>query len=202
MTNPNDGKAMSPKANEAMEKVGSIINDQVHAMRSHASVYCSDRESGQMRSEAEFLAEALATLEALAGENAALKREVERLDGAYKWLSQTNTELVEMRETAEAERAEMSRLDAAISYLLEGYKKAHGPAGPPKDPELKQALYEAATFLEAAGKVDKQHALGVADCKFAYTPTMPADVRALIEAIPEPNTQSGSSQSDHKPAEK
>lgn len=47
-----------------------------------------------------------AKLAALVKEYAALKREVERLDSAYKWLSQTNTRLVEMRETAEAGRAE------------------------------------------------------------------------------------------------
>ena len=49
----------------AVENIGSIIDERAHAMRSHASVYSSDRESAQMMAEADQLAEDMARLRSL-----------------------------------------------------------------------------------------------------------------------------------------
>lgn len=60
---------------------------------------------------------------------------------------------LKVAQTAEASQpAPAGRFSVAVGYLLKGYKAAHGPAGPPKDPELKTALYDAARFLEQAGQ--------------------------------------------------
>jgi len=73
--------------------------------------------------------------------------------------------------------------EAAIGYLLEGYKKAHGPSGPPKDPELKYALYEAVTFLKAAAKMDKERAWReLADSDIVYG--LDGGLYDLLSALP------------------
>ena len=49
---------------EAMGRVGAIMEDRIHSMLAHAATCGSDRESAQMRAEANALAEDLAVLKA------------------------------------------------------------------------------------------------------------------------------------------
>lgn len=50
------------KTEQALERISGIIEDRIHSMKAHASVYSSDRESAQMMAEASELVEALSTL--------------------------------------------------------------------------------------------------------------------------------------------
>ena len=49
---------------EAMGRVGAITEDRIHSMLAHAATYGRDRESAQMRAEANALAEDLAVIKA------------------------------------------------------------------------------------------------------------------------------------------
>ncbi len=55
---------LSKSVEEAMGRISEIMEDRIHSMQSHASVYGSDRESAQMRAEANTLAEDVAVIRA------------------------------------------------------------------------------------------------------------------------------------------
>ncbi len=126
----------------ALDNIGAIIDERVHAMLSHSSVYSGDREAAQMRAEAERLAEDMACVRAILDDysrlEATLKAELKRSE-AYA------------RDAWKAD-AEVERLQAELADLKKKYEGAKALLFGEKS--LEAELAAAKPLIEAAMGTD------------------------------------------------
>ena len=126
----------------AVDNIGAIIDERVHAMLSHSSVYSSDREAAQMRAEAERLAEDMARVRARLTDysrlEATLAAELKRSEAYAREVERMKQRPTTMREQAQLDnygyepediekgelRARAEKAEAELDDLKKKYEGA------------------------------------------------------------------------------